>query len=85
MPSQRPSTPSQIAVQIPPTPMARPSIQGATSFFNSQPQMVMSVEQVMNNPEVDYTRPELITLVLSDAGILTPEGVSQYLVGIYAD
>ncbi|TFK76474.1 nagb/rpia/CoA transferase-like protein [Pluteus cervinus] len=37
-----------------------------------------------NNPDVDYTRPDLITLVFSDVGSLTPEGVSQYLVGMFA-
>ncbi|KAL0567426.1 translation initiation factor eIF-2B subunit alpha [Marasmius crinis-equi] len=35
------------------------------------------------NPKVDYTRPDLITLVFSDVGSLTPEGVSQYLVGMF--
>lgn len=29
-------------------------------------------------------RPDLITLVFSDVGYLTPEGVSQYLVGMFA-
>lgn len=37
-----------------------------------------------NNPLVDYTRPDLISLVFSDVGSLTPEGVSQYLVGMFA-
>ena len=30
------------------------------------------------------TSPDLISLVFSDVGILTPEGVSQYLVGMFA-
>ncbi|XP_006458151.1 hypothetical protein AGABI2DRAFT_190506 [Agaricus bisporus var. bisporus H97] len=38
----------------------------------------------LNNPDVDYTRPDLISLVFSDVGSLTPEGVSQYLVGMFA-
>ncbi|KAJ3571895.1 hypothetical protein NP233_g3448 [Leucocoprinus birnbaumii] len=38
-----------------------------------------------SNPDVDYTRPDLISLVFSDVGSLTPEGVSQYLVGMFAD
>ena len=29
-------------------------------------------------------RPDLISLVFSDVGVLTPEGVSQYLVGMFA-
>ncbi|KAJ7109348.1 nagb/rpia/CoA transferase-like protein [Mycena epipterygia] len=37
-----------------------------------------------NNPDVDYTRPDLISLVFSELGSLTPEGVSQYLVGMFA-
>ncbi|CAK5277708.1 unnamed protein product [Mycena citricolor] len=37
-----------------------------------------------NNPDVDYTRPDLISLVFSDLGSLTPSGVSQYLVGMFA-
>ncbi|EAU88565.2 translation initiation factor eif-2b alpha subunit [Coprinopsis cinerea okayama7 len=42
-------------------------------------------EQIsQNNPTVDYTRPDLISLVFSDVGSLTPEGVSQYLVGMFA-
>ncbi len=45
----------------------------------------MTPEQLANNPEVDYTRPDLISLVFSDVGILTPSGISQYLVNIFAD
>ncbi|KAI0831210.1 IF-2B-domain-containing protein [Trametes gibbosa] len=44
----------------------------------------MTQEQIAKNPGVDYTRPDLISLVFSDVGILTPEGVSQYLVGMFA-
>ncbi|KAF9653076.1 nagb/rpia/CoA transferase-like protein [Thelephora ganbajun] len=47
-------------------------------------QKSMSAEQVALNPEVDYTKPDLISLVISDVGILTPEGVSHYLVGMFA-
>jgi len=41
-------------------------------------------EIAKNNPDVDYTRPDLISLVFSDIGSLTPEGVSAYLVGMFA-
>lgn len=44
----------------------------------------MTPEQIALNPDVDYTKPDLISLVISDVGILTPEGVSQYLVGMFA-
>ncbi|TFY81014.1 hypothetical protein EWM64_g2997 [Hericium alpestre] len=47
-------------------------------------QRIMTPEQIAKNPDVDYTRPDLISLVFSDVGILTPEGVSQYLVGMFA-
>ncbi|KAI0695898.1 hypothetical protein BC835DRAFT_1344410 [Cytidiella melzeri] len=47
-------------------------------------QRTMTSEQIAQNPDVDYTRPDLISLVFSDVGILTPEGVSQYLVGMFA-
>ncbi|KAI0093639.1 nagb/rpia/CoA transferase-like protein [Irpex rosettiformis] len=47
-------------------------------------QRTMTPEQIAQNPDVDYTRPDLISLVFSDVGILTPEGVSQYLVGMFA-
>jgi len=45
----------------------------------------MSQEQIRKNPDVDYTRPDLITLVFSDVGVLTPDGVSSFLVGVFAD
>ncbi|KAI0306601.1 IF-2B-domain-containing protein [Multifurca ochricompacta] len=47
-------------------------------------QRTMTSEQMSRNPDVDYTRPDLISLVFSDVGVLTPEGVSQYLVGMFA-
>lgn len=48
----------------------------STSSMNN----VMPVGQAGRNPEVDYTPPEYITLLFTDAGILTPEGISSYLV-----
>lgn len=81
----------QSELLAPPTPMSR--ISGRNFFDPSTPTSakgpqalsVMSKEQLAKNPEVDYTTPDLITLVFTDVGILTPEGVSQFLVGIYAD
>ncbi|KAF8559550.1 nagb/rpia/CoA transferase-like protein [Imleria badia] len=49
-----------------------------------EPPRTMTHEQIACHPDVDYTRPDLITLVFSDVGSLTPEGVSQYLVGMFA-
>lgn len=37
----------------------------------------MSAEQIQNNPLIDYTTPDLVSLVISDVGILTPS-VSLY-------
>ncbi|QRV92351.1 translation initiation factor eIF-2B beta subunit [Ceratobasidium sp. AG-Ba] len=56
-----------------------------TSARGPQAVTMMTKEQLAKNPEVDYTTPDLISLVFTDVGILTPEGVSQFLVGIYAD
>ncbi|KAI6150792.1 nagb/rpia/CoA transferase-like protein [Pisolithus tinctorius] len=54
------------------------------STLTSSQTRYMTQEQIARNPDVDYTRPDLITLVFSDVGSLTPEGVSQYLVGMFA-
>lgn len=48
--------------------------------FSSSMSNVMPINQAGRNPEVDYTPPEYITLLFTDAGILTPEGISSYLV-----
>lgn len=77
----------------PPTPSISraPSLRGVfdpstpTSAKGAQFVAAMTKEQLAKNPEVDYTTPDLISLVFTDVGILTPEGVSQFLVGIYAD
>ncbi|KAI0006008.1 nagb/rpia/CoA transferase-like protein [Russula compacta] len=50
----------------------------------ASPQRTMTSEQMSRNPDVDYTTPDLISLVFSDVGVLTPGGVSQYLVGMFA-
>ncbi len=57
------------------------SITGTAALRQStEPDSLMHADQLRRNPEVDYTGPEWITLICSDAGILTPEGVSSYLV-----
>ncbi|KAG5353937.1 hypothetical protein C0989_011425 [Termitomyces sp. Mn162] len=73
-----------------PKPAASPPRQPQTSPTRPEASdlapVTITQEQIsQNNPEVDYTRPDLISLVLSDVGSLTPEGVSQYLVGMFAD
>ncbi|KAF9264705.1 nagb/rpia/CoA transferase-like protein [Marasmius fiardii PR-910] len=73
-----------------PTMIARPSVMPprsgeASSAGDPVSPLKFTQEQIArNNPDVDYTRPDLITLVFSDVGSLTPEGVSQYLVGMFA-
>lgn len=49
----------------------------------ASPHRTMTSEQMERNPNVDYTTPDLISLVFSDVGVLTPGGVSQYLVGMF--
>ncbi|KAF8323190.1 nagb/rpia/CoA transferase-like protein [Clavulina sp. PMI_390] len=58
-----------------------------TSYFSpsSLPTLTMTAEQVANNPELDYTRPEFIANVVSDVGVLAPSAVSQYLVHLFHD
>jgi len=44
---------------------------------------VTSEQIAGNNPTLDYTTPDLITLVISDSGILTPPGVAEVLLSIF--
>ncbi|KZT54311.1 nagb/rpia/CoA transferase-like protein [Calocera cornea HHB12733] len=73
------------AATIPSTPSREQPKAGFGPLFSAGLSGGMTKEQVDQNPEVDYTRPELISLVVSDVGILTPQGVSGYLVGVFAD
>ncbi|KAG0143765.1 hypothetical protein CROQUDRAFT_660855 [Cronartium quercuum f. sp. fusiforme G11] len=44
----------------------------------------LSLDEIaQNNPTLDYTTPDLITLVISDSGILTPPGVAEYLLSVF--
>ncbi|SGZ22900.1 BQ5605_C022g09558 [Microbotryum silenes-dioicae] len=61
----------------PPTP-SRPMINSAI------PQALeMTDQMIRNNPTLDYTTPDLITLIISDLGCLTPSGVSDALLSIF--
>jgi translation initiation factor eIF-2B subunit alpha len=62
-------------------PLTPPDI---SEYADSTSSRVTQEQISQNNPHVDYTRPDLISLVFSDVGSLTPEGVSQYLVGMFA-
>ncbi|GBE82324.1 Translation initiation factor eIF-2B subunit alpha [Sparassis crispa] len=81
-----PSLPQRPAgSQAPPSSVPSSSNGGLISASSPrESDRTMTTEQLSRNPDVDYTRPDLISLVFSDVGILTPEGVSQYLVGMFA-
>ncbi|KAK7693575.1 hypothetical protein QCA50_003144 [Cerrena zonata] len=65
--------------------LTKDEVNGTPSISSSSlKQRAMSSEQLAKNPDVDYTRPDLISLVFSDVGILTPEAISQYLVAMFA-
>ncbi|KAI9566454.1 hypothetical protein HD554DRAFT_2275242 [Boletus coccyginus] len=84
--------PNILAFPLPSPSSARPASQNKDSSIRTTGENIltpeaprtMTHEQIACHPDVDYTRPDLITLVFSDVGSLTPEGVSQYLVGMFA-
>ncbi|KAI5481382.1 translation initiation factor eIF-2B alpha subunit [Pseudohyphozyma bogoriensis] len=62
---------------IPPTP-SRPML--------SSPMPVpleMSDDMTRSNPTLDYTGPELISLIISDLGVMSPSGISDALLSIF--
>ncbi len=44
---------------------------------------VSFIRFVANNPRNDYTPPDLITLLFTDVGILTPAAVSDELIALH--
>ncbi|KAN0077313.1 hypothetical protein V8E55_011168 [Tylopilus felleus] len=84
--------PNILAFPLPSSSSTRPAPQSDNSSIKTTDEnklrrelpRTMTHEQMACHPDVDYTRPDLITLVFSDVGSLTPEGVSQYLVGMFA-
>ncbi|TNY17034.1 hypothetical protein DMC30DRAFT_406953 [Rhodotorula diobovata] len=87
LPSSLPSAPlafpsldeveSSDAKGVPATPV-RPMI------HSKMPEpLVMSDEATRQNPILDYTTPDQITLIVSDVGVLTPSGVSDALFAAY--
>ncbi|BGP30297.1 translation initiation factor eIF-2B subunit alpha [Rhodotorula toruloides] len=64
---------------VPPTPV-RPMI------HSKMPEpLEMSDEATRHNPILDYTTPDHITLIVSDIGVMTPSGVSDALLAVYAE
>ncbi|KAF8136329.1 hypothetical protein EV363DRAFT_1319316 [Boletus edulis] len=81
--------PNIFAFSLPPSSSTHPMSQNNNSSIQTTDESqstprTMTHERIACHPDVDYTRPDLITLVFSDVGSLTPEGVSQYLVGMFA-
>ncbi|OAV95841.1 hypothetical protein PTTG_09141 [Puccinia triticina 1-1 BBBD Race 1] len=61
-----------------------PNLPGSMIQGHSSISAKLTLEQIAaNNPSLDYTTPDLITLVISDSGILTPPGVAEVLLSIF--
>ncbi|KAJ3779344.1 hypothetical protein FB446DRAFT_710583 [Lentinula raphanica] len=87
LPSHNPgvlSFPQALGARALPASSGLPSKSSSVSSDNGSPIRITQEDIARNNPDIDYTRPDLISLVFSDVGSLTPEGVSQYLVGMFA-
>ncbi|KAJ7658745.1 hypothetical protein DFH06DRAFT_1269239 [Mycena polygramma] len=61
-----------------PTPIEKDyAMENATENISSSASPIITQEEIAkNNPDVDYTRPDLISLVFSELGSLTPSGKS---------
>lgn len=65
-------------------PSEKPNFPRSTMVKGSSITSKLTVEEVAkNNPTLDYTTPDLITLVISDSGILTPPGVADVLLSVF--
>ncbi|MBW0542128.1 hypothetical protein O181_081843 [Austropuccinia psidii MF-1] len=51
----------------------------ASHPYTSSPTHLARAQIAENNPTLDYTTPDLVSLVISDSGILTPPGVAEVL------
>jgi translation initiation factor eIF-2B subunit alpha len=61
-----------------------PNLPGSLVHGHSSISAKLTLDQIAkNNPSLDYTTPDLITLVISDSGILTPPGVAEVLLSIF--
>ncbi|KAJ1023817.1 hypothetical protein NDA13_004651 [Ustilago tritici] len=54
-----------------------------TPKLASSEEKVMSRQQELLNPVIDYTTPDLVTFLFSDVGVLTPSGVGDALLAVY--
>lgn len=44
---------------------------------------LMTTAMEEKNPQIDYTKPDLITFIFSDVGSLRPSGVGDALLAVY--
>lgn len=89
---QRGGTPSRLSrvnTTAPATPrrvslMETPTSQDPTGAWTYEYRWEMTKEMEIKNPLVDITAPELIDLVITDLGAMSPTSVSQYLVALFS-
>ncbi|KAJ2832672.1 translation initiation factor eIF-2B subunit alpha [Coemansia sp. 'formosensis'] len=55
------------------------------AFKDTKPTEDWLARLAATNPMLDYTPPELITLLFTDLGVMTPSGVSDELIKFYLD
>jgi translation initiation factor eIF-2B subunit alpha len=60
------------------------SAQDATGAWTYEYRWEMTKEMEIKNPLVDITTPDLIDLVITDLGAMSPTSVSQYLVALFS-
>ncbi|BGP54098.1 translation initiation factor eIF-2B subunit alpha [Rhodotorula sphaerocarpa] len=73
------ATASSKSTAVPPTPV-RPMTDSKMPV-----PLEMTDEGIRGNPILDYTTPDHISLIVSDVGVLTPSGVSDALLAIFAE
>ncbi|KAJ9117458.1 hypothetical protein QFC22_004308 [Naganishia vaughanmartiniae] len=74
-----PATPRRVSFMETPTPS-----QDVTGAWTYEYRWEMTKEMEIKNPLVDITAPELIDLVITDLGAMSPTSVSQYLVALFS-
>ncbi|GAA6001250.1 hypothetical protein JCM10207_007486 [Rhodosporidiobolus poonsookiae] len=72
-----PLSSSSTISSVPPTPV-RPMIDSPMPDC-----LEMGDAATRHNPILDYTTPEMISLIVSDVGVLTPSGVSDSLLSVF--
>ncbi|GAA5868947.1 hypothetical protein JCM8547_003229 [Rhodosporidiobolus lusitaniae] len=89
-----PLSQTDLPSSLPAAPLTFPAPSGALSDIPSTPirpmiadkmpdALEMSDAATRHNPILDYTTPEMITLIVSDIGVLTPSGVSDALLAVF--